>query len=91
MAKTSNLNIRVDDEIKKQAEQVCTQLGTSMSNAVNMFLCGMVRHNGFPFDLKLEIPNNETIESFIEGDKMLKDPNTKRFSSVEKLFEELNS
>lgn len=91
MSKTSNLNVRVDAEIKKQAEQICVELGTSMSNAVNMFLRGMVRYHGFPFDLRLETPNAETIEAFAEGDKMLKDSKTKRFSSVEELFEELNS
>ena len=53
MAKTANLNIRVDDEVKIQAERICTELGTSMSNAINMFLCSMVRSNGFPFELRL--------------------------------------
>lgn len=91
MAKTSNLNIRVDEAIKKQAEQICMELGTSMSNAINMFLCSMVRYHGFPFELRLDIPNNETREAFEEGEMLLRNPNVQRFSSVEELFEELNS
>lgn len=91
MAEIFNLKVCVDDEIKKEAEQICAELGTSMSNVINMFLYGMVRYRAFPFDLKLEIPNDETIEAFIEGDTMLNDPNTKKFSNVEELFEELNN
>ena len=86
MPKTSNLNIRADDTIKKQAEQICMELGTTMSNAINMFLCSMVRYRGFPFDLRLDVPNVETIETFTEGDRMLNDPNGKKFTSIEALF-----
>lgn len=37
MAKTTNLNIRVDIELKKQAEQIYSELGLSMSAALNIF------------------------------------------------------
>ncbi len=38
MARTSNVFVRVEPEIKEQAEQVLNQLGIPMSNAVGMFL-----------------------------------------------------
>ncbi len=38
-----------------------------------------------------EIPNKETLEAMEEADRMLTDPRTKRFGSVDELFEELNS
>lgn len=38
-----------------------------------------------------EIPNEETLAAMEEADRMLADPNTRRFSSVDELFEELNS
>lgn len=38
-----------------------------------------------------EIPNEETLAAMEEADKMLADPSTRRFSSVDELFEELDS
>ena len=38
-----------------------------------------------------EIPNKETIEAIEEAERMLNDPNTRKFASVDELFEELNS
>lgn len=53
MARTSNIYIRVEPEVKKQAEQVLEQLGIPMSNAVNMFLKQVVLQRGIPFEIKL--------------------------------------
>ncbi len=36
-----------------------------------------------------DIPNNDTIESFIEGEELLKDPNTKYYNNVDELKEAL--
>lgn len=38
-----------------------------------------------------ETPNPETVAALEEGDRMLSDPNTKRFKSVEGLFEDLET
>lgn len=38
-----------------------------------------------------EVPNDETLEAIKEADRMLNNPNTKKFNSVEELFEELDS
>lgn len=38
-----------------------------------------------------EIPNEETAAALAESERMLKDPTTKKFNSVEELFEELDS
>lgn len=38
-----------------------------------------------------EIPNDETMEAIMESEKMLNDENTRRFHSVDELFEELDS
>ncbi|MCF6464917.1 type II toxin-antitoxin system antitoxin, RelB/DinJ family [Clostridium sp. Cult2] len=55
MAKTTNLYIRLEPELKEQAELVLSQLGIPMSNAVNMFLKQVVMQRGIPFDIKLPI------------------------------------
>ena len=38
-----------------------------------------------------DIPNEETIAAMEEAENMLKDPNAKKFTSVDDLFEELRS
>ena len=45
----ANINIRVPDEIKKQAADVFSDLGMDMSTAINMFLRQSIRLNGLPF------------------------------------------
>lgn len=53
MARTSNVFVRVEPEIKEQAEQVLEKLGIPMSNAVSMFLRQIVLQRGIPFEIKL--------------------------------------
>lgn len=53
MGKTSNIYVRVEPDIKEQAEIVLEQLGIPMSNAVSIFLRQVVMQNGLPFDVKI--------------------------------------
>ena len=90
MANTS-MNIRMDSDIKKQAQELFSEFGLDMTTAVNMFLRQAIRQRAIPFELRLDVPNAETMAAFNEGERMLNDPKAQRFSSVEDLFEELNS
>lgn len=51
--RTANVFTRVDPETKEQAEQILTQLGIPMSNAIGMFLKQVVIQRGMPFEMKL--------------------------------------
>lgn len=53
MARTSNIYIRVEPDLKEQAEEIFEKLGIPMSNAVSIFLRQVVMQNGFPFELKI--------------------------------------
>ncbi len=35
---TTNLNIRIDEDLKKRAEEIFTELGLNMSTALTVFL-----------------------------------------------------
>lgn len=50
----ANLNIRVDDTLKQQAELIFSELGISLSAATTMFLKQVVRYNGIPFELRAD-------------------------------------
>lgn len=48
----TNINIRVDEDIKKQAEDLFAGLGFNISTAVNIFLRQSLSKRGLPFDVK---------------------------------------
>ena len=51
---TTNINIRVDSEIKSQAQEVFTSLGMDMTTAINIFLRQSIRQHGIPFAVTTE-------------------------------------
>ena len=50
---TSSMNIRMDAEVKAQAQALFAQFGLDMTTAVNMFLRQAIRVQGVPFELRL--------------------------------------
>ena len=58
--KTSAINIQVDSNVKKEATMVLTDLGLSMSSAINLFLKQVVKRNGIPFEVT-NAPTNKKI------------------------------
>ena len=50
----ANVNIRVDDTLKREAESIFSELGLSMSTATNVFYRQVVRHSGLPFEMRTD-------------------------------------
>ena len=82
---TTNLNIRTDKEIKEAAEKIYSSLGLNMTTAINMFLRASIRESGIPFDLKLDIPNDETKKAIEEGRMIAKDTKVKSYDNMDDL------
>ncbi|MGP1459191.1 MAG: type II toxin-antitoxin system RelB/DinJ family antitoxin [Treponema sp.] len=82
---TTTLNIKTDKEIKEQAEALFSELGLTMTTAVNMFLRTAVRENGIPFDLKLQLPNKLTASAIEEGRKIAYDDTVTGYSNINDL------
>ncbi|QTQ12588.1 type II toxin-antitoxin system RelB/DinJ family antitoxin [Treponema parvum] len=82
---TTNLNIRTDKDIKDRAEALFSELGLTMTAAVNMFLRTALRENGIPFTLRLDIPNNLTESAITEGRKIAYDDSVKGYSNISDL------
>ncbi|MCQ2741284.1 MAG: type II toxin-antitoxin system RelB/DinJ family antitoxin [Alphaproteobacteria bacterium] len=53
MSKTSNVFVRVEPDLKTQAEQILDDLGLPMAGAINLFLKQIVINKGLPFAVKL--------------------------------------
>lgn len=87
----TSMTIRMNKEVKKEAQEIFSALGMDMTTAINVFLRQAIYYRGFPFDVRLEEPNAETLAAFEEGERMLHDPKAPRFSSVDALFADLDA
>ncbi len=45
----TNMNIKVDEEVRDAAKSLFSQMGLDMTTAVNMFLIASIREKGIPF------------------------------------------
>jgi DNA-damage-inducible protein J len=87
---TTNINVRVDRELKQSAEALFADLGLNMSSAITMFLRSAVSHDGIPFEVKRVTPNAETKAALAEYREMKKNPGQyKRYSSFDELMDEM--
>lgn len=48
------INFRIDETTKKQLEQICNELGITMSTAFNIFAKKMIREKRIPFDVSID-------------------------------------
>lgn len=87
---TVNMSIRIDTELKKQAEVVFSDMGLNMTTTINMFLRQVIRQGRIPFEIATDIPNAETMAAIKEMDDILSGKiSTKRYSTTKELFEDL--
>ena len=56
MAKTSNLVVRLEPEVKEKAEAIFKKMGISASTAVDMFYRQVIVDGGMPFAAKVKNP-----------------------------------
>lgn len=54
MAQSVNVNFKLDAAVKREMEQVCSELGLSMSAAFTVFAKKVSREKRIPFDLSLD-------------------------------------
>ncbi len=52
-ARSANVNVRVEPEIKKQAEDILDKLGVSASAFINMTYRQVIMKRGIPFSVEL--------------------------------------
>jgi DNA-damage-inducible protein J len=91
MADTTNISIRMDAELKKQAEKLFSELGMNMTTAFNIFLRQSVRQQRIPFEISLESPNAETLAAMEEAERISRDSSVKGYTDVDQMMEELLS
>lgn len=88
MAATANVQVRMDADLKKAAENMFKGMGLSMSAAINLFIRQSVVQGKIPFEiLSADIPNEVTrraMEDTMAGRKL-----SREFNTVDEMWEDV--
>ena len=88
MAQT-NVNIRMDEQTKKEFNAFCNEIGISVSSAFNIFAKTVVREHRIPFEITTDVPNSDTKAAIEKADKG--EDVFGPFNSVDELMKSLNA
>lgn len=91
MAKTAAISMRVDPEVKSNAESIFESLGLTLAEAINIFLHKSIMEGGLPFDVRQPRYNLATEWAMKEArDIMSGKVDAEGFSSTEAMFDSLD-
>ena len=88
---TTNISIRMDTNLKTQADALFGELGMNLSTAFNIFVRQSLREGRIPFDISLNRPNSETIAAMLEAERIANNPSVKHYTDLDELFADLTS
>jgi DNA-damage-inducible protein J len=92
LKQSSNINVRVDTQLKKDAEELFSDLGLTMSSAITLFLRSAVNNDGIPFEIKRVQLNKISEQALAEYDEMKRNPSAcKRYADFKELENELST
>lgn len=93
---TTDLHIRIDSDLKSEAEAVFEDLGVSPSNAVSIFYKQVVMQGGIPFQVVKHYKNATDLETMtnaeldLELQKGMNDYRAGRVHSIEETFSKMS-
>jgi len=92
MAKTANINIRIEPEVKLSVDGIYSRFGLTVADAVKIFLHKSIMVGGLPFDLTLPQYNDETLAAMQEAREIASGKiKVKSYASVKEMIAELDS
>lgn len=87
---TTNITMRMDEDLKLQAEELFADLGLNMTSAFTIFIRQAIREQRIPFTISREMPNEETLEAMEEVRRMKRDPSLgKSYDDVDEMMRDL--
>ena len=86
---TTNVTIRIDKELKAQADELFSALGLNMSTAIGVFCRQAVRQGKIPFELAIDTPNAETLAAIddVNNNRNM----SKAYDDMDELMRDLNA
>ena len=88
---TTNISIRMDADLKKQADALFSELGMNLSTAFNIFVRQSLREGGIPFEITMGQPNKETAAALLEAERIAQDSTVKGYTDLDELFADLKA
>lgn len=90
MPNTANLCVRIDPELKAQAENLFSDLGMNLTTAITVFFRQAVRENRIPFEIRRDRPTRETGAAMRAALRISQDPKAEGYEDPEELLRFLN-
>lgn len=86
------IHIRVQPEVKAEAEEILSNLGMTTTEAVNIYLKQIILNCGLPFKVRTPKFSDEMLEAIAEAEEIEKHPeNYKSYSNLAEIMEELDN
>ena len=89
MAGSTNISIRMDSDVKAQADALFGELGMNLTTAFNIFVRQALREGRIPFEISINQPDRETIAAMLEAERIAKDPSVNGYTNMDELFADL--
>jgi len=88
----ATIQLRVDENMKKQAKQIFEKMGLDMSSAVKLFLSQVIMKKEIPFRITTEngLTKEEEVEILKRSKEMLEGKNTESFDKMDDAITWLN-
>ena len=89
----ATINVRLDDNVKREAEILFEHLGLSVSGAINIFFRQAIREQAIPFAIRHKIPNERLLAAMEEGEQIIREyengTRPKGFATARELIEDI--
>ena len=90
ISNTTNLNVRVDINLKKESDVLFKKLGLNMSTAINMFLTKCVNTSSIPFEISAPKPSRSLKKALKEAEDITSGRiDSKGYHNVREMFEDI--
>lgn len=89
MITTTNVTIRMDKDLKTEADNLFEDLGINFSTAINMFIKKCVREDRIPFEISRQKFNEETIDALIEAENIAQENSQEFYTNMRDLMSAL--
>lgn len=87
---TTNVTMRMDEDLKAQLQELVSNLGMDMTTFFTISAKQAVREQRIPFEISMNIPNDETRKAIEEVQQMKKNPSIgKSYTDVDEMMKEL--
>lgn len=87
--KQTTITIRIDEDLKKQAEILFNEMGMNLTTAYTIFTKAVVRQGKIPFEISAVNPNKETLDAMKEAEIISKDSNKKYYNTADEMIKDI--